>query len=281
MNGAAALHLSFEYDPVRGTILRVKAQEPPWRVVRGFSTPSGELLAHIHNLSGGVLDTDVLFSRFDLGPHAQAQLTTTGATRIYRSRSAARSAMQHTEVHLGEGAYLEYLPDQVIPFAGSRFGQTTRIRLERNASFIWWEQVAPGREASGESFRYQSLASDFRIETAAQPVFIERWTLAPLLRRVDSAARLGSFRHFGSGYICCTGEPAPDWRKIESELQDIAGQSGSPDVLWGVSCLPSSGIVIRGLSTSGRILRDSWVEIWKAAKWLLCGRRAAPPRKVP
>ncbi len=198
-------------------------QQPPWRVVRGFRAPSGELLAHVHNVSGGILDTDSLDWRIDVAPGAQAQVTSTGATRIYRSRAPERIASQRATLTVGENGYLEYLPDQLIPFAGSRFDQSMRVELAGGASMIWWDRVAPGREASGEMFRYESLASAFELIAAGEPVAIERWTIAPLLRRLDAVARLGRFRHFSSCYICRAGEPAAYWRAFESEMQPIAG----------------------------------------------------------
>jgi urease accessory protein len=276
----AALHLFFEREKNGSTLLRVKQQQPPWRVVRGFPTPSGETLAHIHNVSGGILDTDSLVCRIELGACAQAQVTTTGATRIYRSRSACHTATQQCEVQLGEGSYLEYLPDQLIPYAGSRFRQIVSIRLSRRASIIWWERVAPGREASGELFQYQSLASSLTVVADSELVALERWSLAPLVRPLDSLARLGPFLHFASCYVCCAGEPAAYWRDFESQLQRSARQESNAEILWGVSALQSHGLVIRGVSTSGRLFRDGWVKVWKAAKWLLCGRAAAPPRKI-
>jgi urease accessory protein len=276
----ATLHLSFERENSGATILRVKQQQPPWRVVRGFPTPSGETLAHIHNVSGGVLDTDSLVCRIELGNCAQAQVTTTGATRIYRSRSACQTAAQNSEVELGEGSYLEYLPDQLIPYAGSRYRQSVSIALSRRASVIWWERIAPGREASGEVFQYQSLASSLTVVAEGEPVALERWSLAPLLRPLDSIARLGPFLHFASCYVCRAGERAAYWRAFESELQNIVGQESNAEILWGVSVLRSHGVVIRGASTTGRLFRDGWVKIWNAAKWLLCGRAAVLPRKI-
>jgi urease accessory protein len=280
MAGPATLHLCFERSKSGETILRVKQQEPPWRVVRGFPTPSGETLAHVHNVSGGVLDTDSLIWRIDVKACAQAQVTTTGATRIYRSRSSEHTATQHSSVTVGEGAYLEYLPDQLIPFAGSRFRQTLSIELRQRASLIWWERVAPGREASGEIFRYESLASSLELVAEGERVAAERWMLAPPVRRLDSLARLGPFPHFASCYVCRAGESAAWWRNFESELQSVAERESNAEILWGVSCLKAHGIVIRGVSKSGRLLREAWVEIWKAAKWLLCGRAAALPRKI-
>jgi urease accessory protein len=279
MPESSTLHLSFECT-TGATILRVKRQQPPWRVVRGFHAPSGEALVHIHNVSGGILDTDSLYWRIEVASGARAQVTTTGATRVYRSRSAQHTASQRAKIFVGGCGYLEYLPDQLIPFAGSRFEQTTVIEMQDRASLIWWERIAPGREAFGEAFRYESLASRFEVIVDGEPIAIERWTLAPQIRRVDSVSRLGPFQHFGSCYVCRAGESGTYWRNFESGLQDLTEQLSSAEILWGVTCLRAHGLVVRGASTSGRLLNDSWVEIWKAAKLRLCGRVAVIPRKV-
>jgi urease accessory protein len=277
---SARLHLAFDLDTRDATILRVKAQEPPWRVVRGFDAPSGERLAHVHNVSGGILDTDSLQWLVEVGPGAKAQMTSTGATRVHRSRSHDRISRQSAVVQIGEGGYLEYLPDQLIPFAGCRFEQTTRIELGLGASLIWWDIVAPGREASGEVFRYESLTSSFELEVAGQPAATERWKILPLIQPMESLARLGPFRYFASCYVCRAGEPARYWRGLEAELQTLADRKTSPDVLWGVTSLRAHGLVIRGVAVSGRSLTESLVELWRAAKWALCGRVATLPRKV-
>ncbi|HEX4594061.1 MAG TPA: urease accessory protein UreD [Bryobacteraceae bacterium] len=274
------LHLSFEANAAGATILRVKQQQPPWRVVRGFQAASGELLAHVHNVSGGILDTDSLDWRIDVADGAQAQVTSTGATRVYRSRAPGRIASQRAAIALGENAYLEYLPDQLIPFAGSRFDQSLRVELARGASLILWDRIAPGREASGELFRYESLASSVELAAGGEPIAVEHWSIAPMLRQLAAVPRLGPFRYFSSCYICRSGEPAPYWRAFESEMQQVADRLSGPDVLWGVTSLRSHGIVARGVATSGRSLADGLVEIWKAAKWHLCGRVATLPRKV-
>ena len=280
MAQSSNLHLAFAAGETGVTILRVREQQPPWRVVRGFPTPSGETLAHVHNLSGGILDSDSLSWQIDVGPRAKAQVTSTGATRVYRSRSASSRASQRLRINIASGAYLEYLPDQLIPFAGSRFDQVARVEIERGGSLIWWDRVAPGREASDEIFRFESLTSQFELIADGQPVAIERWALSPLVQRLDSIARLGSFRHFANCYICRAGEPTSYWRTFESQLQIAADRFSSPEVLWGVTSLRAHGLVIRGVAVNGRSLAEDLVEIWKAAKWILCGRVATLPRKV-
>jgi urease accessory protein len=280
MTAPSKLHLSFEVAETGATILRVKQQQPPWRVVRGFRAPSGETLAHVHNLSGGILDSDSLSWQVDVGPRAQAQVTSTGATRVYRSRSPDCRASQRVRVRIASDAYLEYLPDQLIPFAGSRFDQVARIEIERGGSLIWWDRVAPGREASDEIFQFESLTSHFELIADGHPVATERWTLTPLVQRLDSIVRLGPFRHFASCYVCRSGEPPAFWKSFEAQMQIIADQLSSSEILWGVTSLRAHGLVIRGVAINGRALASGLVEFWKAAKWSLCGRVATLPRKV-
>lgn len=280
MSETSTLHLSFDRGHAGATVVRVKQQQPPWRVIRAFQALSGEALVHVHNISGGILDSDSLCWRIEVKPGAQAQVTTTGATRVYRSRSAQHTSRQRAEISVEDGAYLEYLPDQLIPFAGSRLEQTTSIDLRAHASLIWWERIAPGREASGEAFAYESLVSRLQVTVSGKPIAIEQWTLAPHERPLDSLARLGPFRHFGSCYVCRAGESDSYWRSFESDLQEVADQLSTPDMLWGVSCLRAHGLAIRGVATNGRVLATSWVEMWKAAKLRLCGRVGVIPRKV-
>src|SRR5438105_4753818 len=120
MNGC--LSLRFE-NTGEGTILRVVQQEPPWRVIRGFTTPTGECLAHLNNVSGGVLGGDHLSLNIEVGPEAQAQVTTTGATRMYAPQREAADAVCETNIHLHARALLEYVPDPVIPFRDARAEQ--------------------------------------------------------------------------------------------------------------------------------------------------------------
>jgi urease accessory protein len=274
--------LSVRFECLAGqTVLRLKSQQPPWRVIRAFPNATGETLAHLHNVSGGVLDSDDLHLQVDIGPDARAQITTTGATRIYRSRSGEAISRQQTEVTVAERGLLEYLPDALIPYARSRFVQSTTIDVNRGATLFWWETIAPGREAAGEVFRYHALSSSLDLRVEGQSVAVERYAIEPGIRDPASPARLGKFLYFSTFYICQAGRSAQSWLELESQLGDLAENLSRPgEVLWGVSALAACGLAIRGVALKGRDLTGSLVAFWRAAKWILCGRAAAIPRKI-
>ena len=278
----ASLRLAFERDERTGaTILASSAQQPPLRVVRSFAQPDGAALAHLHNVSGGLLGGDALALDARIGAGASVQLTTTGATRIYRPRRESLETSQQTELFVGENALLEYLPDAIIPFAGVRYAQRTNVRLAQGAGIFWWEILAPGREARGERFEYESVAMDCDITAERRLIAAERVLLEPRERPIDSPARLGRFRYWATFYICRVGLERARWLALEQELREAAEPLAQlRDALWGVSTLPAHGVVVRCVAVHGRDVLPGLQALWRAAKWSLYGREAVPPRKV-
>jgi len=276
----ASLELDFEFDPAAGrTVLAASRQQAPLKVVRAFSLEDGSALAHLHNVSGGLLGGDRLALRTQVGAGASAQLTTTGATRIYRARERAPDAVQQNQISVGENALLEYLPDPIIPYAGARFCQQTSIRLAQGAGLFWWEILAPGREACGEMFAYERIRLDLGIRTPRQLIALERACLEPKTSPLSSLARSGDYGYWASFYICRVGTDPKVWLSAEQGLREVASKLAR-DARWGVSTLAADGLAVRCLARQGRWVLPGLREIWSAAKLLLYGREAIPPRKV-
>lgn len=276
------LDLRFEHRPDQDrTVLTACRQQAPLRIVRAFPVDDGAALVHLHNVSGGVLGGDRLDLNVQVGAGARVQITTTGATRVYRCRPGMPPAEQHTTVRVERDGLLEYLPDPLIPFAGSRYRQQTRIELADGAGLFWWEAVAPGRDASGEVFAYDLLEIIFELSAADRPVAIERMRLEPHVHPLSSPARLGPYRYFASLYICRAGLDAARWLELEAQLSEQAVRrtcSGSEE--WGVSTLPAHGMVVRGLSRNGAALASGLPFFWREAHCVLYGYAPALPRKL-
>jgi urease accessory protein len=262
-------------------VLAAAEQRAPLAVVRAFPLEGGGALVHLHNISGGVLGGDRLRVEIDVGAGAWAQATTTGATRVYRTLPSAATPLETRVARIREGGLLEFLPDPLIPFAGARYRQETRIELEPGAGLFWWETVAPGRAARGERFAYERLELRLEIRAAGRLAATERANLEPRRRPLDSPARLGPYRYFASFYACRVGLEEQRWRDLEARLAELAAPlSAGGEAVWGVSVLARDGLVARGLALEGRDLKRGLFELWRAAKRDLYGIEAVPPRKI-
>lgn len=278
----ASLSLDFARDPASGcTVLASSLQEPPLRVVRAFLLADGSALAHLHNVSGGLLGGDCLALSVNARQRTSVQLTTTGATRIYRPRASAAETIQTNEISVAEDALLEYVPDPLIPFASSRYLQRTSIHLASGAGLLWWEIIAPGREARGEAFRYHRIELRTDIFANGHLIAAERARLEPESSALSSPARLGSYRYWATFYVCRIGLDSGRWLAAETHLREAAGQiTDSGDTRWAISALVADGLVVRGLALRGRDIVVGLQHLWRAAKNHLWSREAILPRKV-
>jgi urease accessory protein len=276
------VRLRFEQDFRGGSRLALASHQPPLQVVRAFSLADGAALVHLHNLSGGILGGDYLEVGIEVAASAAAQVTTTGATRIYRTLPGTKTPCAVNLVQIDEAGLLEYVPDALIPYAGSRYRQRTRIQLASGSGLFWWEIVAPGRAARGEVFQFEELDLDIEIRNTSRPIAKEHVRLEPRGRPLTASARLGPYLCFASFFICRVGLAPEVWRDLEEDLSGLAGRrAGVGDTLWGTSALAADGLIVRGASRSCRELLSGLIEFWHVSKQKLYGRAPVMPRKVP
>ena len=260
---------------------RVKRQDPPWKVVRAFALPGSGRLVHLHNVSGGVLAGDRLVLDVEVEAGAAAQITTTGATRLYRHRAGAADSEQRARFLVGDAALLEYLPDTVIPYAGSRHFQRTEIQLGPAATLFWWEVLAPGRLAAGERFTFERLRVHTEIHVGPRPVLREDYLLEPRWKEQSATARMFEYSHVASLCAIQEGRAPAFWRMLEDRWNEIARERTRLGLaIWGASVLASDGVIVRGLSMSGCFIHETLIEFWRTARLAITGTGAVPPRKI-
>ena len=276
----ASLTLVFERLAGR-TVLAASKQEPPLRVVRAFPLEDGAALVHLHNLSGGLLGGDRIELEMRLGAGASAQVTTTGATRLYRPRAEAPTMVQTNTIRVSENALLEYVPDPIIPFAHVRFCQRTTIELSPGSGLFWWEILAPGREAYGELFAYDSVELSTEVLALKRPILCDHVRLEPKKYALESRARLGHYRYWATFYLCRIGLEPGFWLDAEQRLRGITRELNNPgQMLWSISTLVAHGLVVRCVARDGHSIVAGLREIWRAAKLLMYNRQPIPPRKM-
>jgi urease accessory protein len=272
----ARLALEFAGRPTR---LRVRQQDPPWKVVRAFPDAGGGVLVHLHNVSGGVLGGDQLSLEISAAAGSRVQITSTGATRLYRQRVGGEDSLQSVSIEIGDGAMLEYLPDPLIPFAGSQHVQRTRVSLGQEAMLFWWETIAPGRRAAGERFAFDRLRIATSVDVADRPAVREAFVMEPARRSPGSVARMGRFEYLATFYAMAEGVAADRWCELENMLNERLSIERR-DEWWGASTLANSGVVVRGLTCSPRGIAAILAEVWGIARLFLTGENAMAPRKV-
>jgi urease accessory protein len=266
------------------TSFRCVRQEPPWKVVRGFPLETGGSLVHLNNVSGGILGGDHLRLSARLAAEAEAQITTTGATRVYRPRPQTGEAELFSNFELGRDALLEYLPDALIPFRSARVFQRTAFSLTEGATLFAWDTIAPGRAAAGEFFQYERLKLASEINVAGKPVLNDRLLLAPQTWPPSAAAVFGTSRYLVTFLAVRAGSTSAELRELEASLEAVVHGAECNDdgrgAFWGVTMLPGHGVFVRGMTDSGLGIQGMLCKFWSAAKRLLCNREAVAPRKI-
>ena len=207
--------------------------------------------------SGGILRGDEHRVEIRVGGGAAAHVTTQGATRLYGMEGG--SASQEVVVEVGEGAYLELMPDALIPYAGSRFSQRTGITVREGGAAVYSEVVTPGR--TGEEFGYDEC----RLETEARDgagglLLLDRSRMAPA-RGMGRAGVMGGAASVATVYVVAPGWDARAVRDAASAAIAGAGVLGGATVSRG-----GAGVVARMLGARADALARAAREIAGAAR---------------
>ena len=156
-----------------GTVLSERRHCGPLRVQKALY-PEGEAVcqAILLHPPSGIAGGDQLHIAARVGPQAHAQITTPGAGKWYRS--GGEEATQSLDFSVAAGAVLEWLPQETIVFDGARSRMNTRVQIAADSRYLGWEILCLGRRAAGERFSNGSIALHTRIESAGQPLWLER-----------------------------------------------------------------------------------------------------------
>ncbi|MEL6587770.1 MAG: urease accessory protein UreD [Pseudomonadota bacterium] len=101
------------------------------------------------NTAGGVTSGDRLDYGLTLGPGARATGATQTAERAYRAASPTPGVVT-TQITLGTGAHLDWLPQDLIAFDGCHIRRQTEVDLAPDATLLMVDSLILGRAAHGE-----------------------------------------------------------------------------------------------------------------------------------
>lgn len=159
------------------------------------------------NTSGGLTSGDRLEFGLSVAPGAALTGTTQTAERAYLATGGA--ARLSVRAAVGDGASLDWLPQETILFQGSDLVRETRIELGADAQCLLVEIVVLGRRAMGETVTTARLTDRRMVTAKGRPLYADTLALTPEgLGRAGSAAILGPAHTFASLALCGPGTEA-------------------------------------------------------------------------
>jgi len=246
------LKLTLESDSQRNkTIITEQLSRVPLYVQKALyydeTIPS---MAHIFVLSpsGGVLQGDRYRTDIELKNGAISHITTQGATRMYKMNS--NYATQMINLNVGKNCYLEFLPEQLIPYKNSRYYQKATFKIDDSATLVYSETIVPGRVAMGELFDYDVCCLKTLCYDDKQKIkFHDNCILEPKKQTMNSLGIFGNKTAHSMMYVVTKQE-------CIEELYETINQlfKDNDEIIGGASILPNnSGLSVRVLSNSSEL----------------------------
>jgi urease accessory protein len=197
--------------------------------------------------SGGILQGDKNTIDIILEKNAIVHITTQGATRIYGMNVS--NASQVMTISVDDGAYLEFIPDQIIPYKNSRFYQEINFKVHDNATMIYSEIISPGRIGMGEAFDYEicylrSMGKNHKDELR----FIDYTKIEPKKMDLQDFGILDNKQITATMYILTKRK---DIDKIIKTLENEIKNSSEIECGWS-TMTKKNGILLRILGNTTR-----------------------------
>lgn len=230
---------------------------------------------YVASVAGGMLQGDRYDVGISAGRGAAVHVTTQGATRVYGMASGMAS--QRVRVSVADGAYLEMIPDQIIPYGQSRFEQRVRLDVHDGGTMVGSEIVAPGRAAMGESFEYGLC--DLRTEAfgcGGRRRFSDAARLEPSRMDLSAPCSMGEHAVFGTVYVMT---PRRNVGALLGEINAaVAGRGGG--VVGGCSVMRDGmGMLGRMLGARAADVRGAVLDVVAAVRPRCAGERFVGIRK--
>jgi len=154
------------------TVLDLLHQQGSLRVL--FPRTHGTALdAVMLNTGGGITGGDRFQMNASAGAGCHLVLTTQAAERAYRAQPGEIGRVE-TELHVGAGARLDWLPQETLLFEGSALSRQLRIELAPDARLLMVEPVIFGRAEMGEVLHDLLFRDRVDIVRDGKPKFADR-----------------------------------------------------------------------------------------------------------
>lgn len=224
--------------------------------------------------TGCLLQGDRLALDITLGPRAQAHLTSQSATKIHAMD--ANYAAQSQTITLADDAYLEFLPDPVIPHRRARFLGDTQISVASSATLLLSEIIQPGRKHHhpDECFGATVLSiSTSAVRPDGRSLFSEKLVIDPRRYAMRQTGVMSSFDVFANVILCAPKEKAERIHERAGAEVNLA-----EGVAFGACRLPNdAGLIFKVLGRETAQVKAKVREFWGMVREEVIGAALPPP----
>lgn len=220
------------------------------------------------NTAGGLTGGDRMDSELSLQRDARLTVTAQAAEKIYKSVGPAVEI--RNIMNLGEGAFLEWMPQETILFNHSSLDRLNKVQLTSTSRFLGVETTLFGRLAHGENVEYAMLKDGWKIWRDGRLIWIDALHMhEDFARQLDRPALLDGARALAT--LIYAGPDSDDHLPL---LRDLA---------LGCECRVAATafdgfLVTRFLAPDGFTLRQDMTRILKNFRAVLHGADIALPR---
>ncbi|MCS6767706.1 MAG: urease accessory protein UreD [Candidatus Nitrosocaldus sp.] len=270
------LYLMLEGASNGRTVIKEKFSKVPLVVLKAMyleeSLP-GMAYVYIMSPSGGVLQGDRYRMDIVLRNKAMLHVTTQGATRIYRMNR--NYATQMVNISVDKDCYMEYIPDQIIPYRDSRFYQRVNLNVHEHGTLVYSDIIVPGRVARDEAFQYDICYMKAIARNQYGSIrFIDNVVLEPKKSNLKTMGILDDRDVVGSIYILTRTE------YVNAISEEVNSALKHFNIVGGASILPNdSGVMVRLLGSVAEDVRGFAYEVVRIVRRVVLNARFSGIRK--
>ena len=206
-------------------------------------TDERALTAVTLNTAGGITGGDRFDLRLRAEPGTALTVTTQAAERAYRANESTGRVC--TGIHIGQGARVDWLPQETLLYDRSALRRSLEITMEPDATCLLVESLIFGRAAMGERLRTVSLDDRITLRRNDKIIFSDCTRLSGDALTILARAATGA----GAGAMASLVFAAPDAAdKLESARAILPATGGvsqpARDVLFARILAPD-GFALR------------------------------------
>jgi urease accessory protein len=211
----------------------------------------------------------------DCAAGSAAHITTQALTKVYAARQ--NFVTQLVNLRAGAGAVLEYLPDPVVPFRGSRLFQRTCVTADPDSTVLLSDTLLPGRVAHGEAHAYDLYWAETEVcRPDGTLLFADVLRLHPAAG--DDPKSIGLLGAYDVVATLSIVTRKLDPTALVSLMRSAL--AAYPAVLASATELPDGcGAAARFLGTSSTAVQTALRSVWNAARLEMLGAPAPNLRK--